>query len=335
MEATVKRARTVASVGVLIGLLACVSALICVNSSAAESGAVRVRARIESAIGRRFGGQFFVLYGEPRQVYAVGATDADGEVDVEVPCPADIGEIVIVVRSRGLVGNTADEIRSAQRDGPIAGWSQAVADPRDMRMHMTAAAIESLREELLEWGEDHTKTIGPWQDPVGQILDSVARVRRAEDRTVDFGVVRFPTVAPAAEVELRLRDADDSPSRQEVYLGGWVGDPMRLGGNPVYPHMALSQRGDRVRVLLSRAGARLLRTHPAETIFLDSASRSFDTIRVLLSHKQLRLGDPHHVAAVEVRLPVSKEAGEGRRTVHPAPQVPRNWDFMEPWLRGW
>ncbi len=105
---------------------------------------------------------------------------------------------------------------------------------------------------------------------VVDVVGRVANLGRALDGVLDFGDVRFRTAHQAVELLVTLTGQGGGPFVEPVVLAG-LPSPQRVrrsdwDTNPYYRHMAMAQRKDQVRVLLTRAGWRLLRANPERLI---------------------------------------------------------------------
>lgn len=300
---------------------------------------LRVEAQIISAAGLPHGGRFALLGRETRRVLAGGRTDAMGRIRAVVTADGRDSTFVLLVQSCGMIGNAFDEWRGnvvprwPYSDAPLP---EIVADARSQ---CTIAQIWTddplaILDDLEGDGHGHMRTAFGCGADHNEVLDTVAKtLPRGRSGVLSFGEVRFPWVHAAAEIALTLEDEHGKEVLEPVVLGGFEGFPESPGKNKVYPHMALAQRGGRIRILLSRAAATLLFADPDGFLVLRSVvGREFESLAVALPSTARREieGYPWRLA---LRVKITENNKRPGDVLRPAPQRPTLWWFLEQQLR--
>lgn len=312
------RRRVMLAAMLLAGLWAALSA----GSAVDAGGTVRVRAALLSSTGTPIGGRVALVAVKSGSVLWADSVDPFGEVDLEVAAAPDDTSFVLLAHSKGMRRNTADNYdweghRTLALGLDGSWWSAGV-----FQFDLPGAS------ELAQSPEPERSTI--LVDREGRrTLDLVKRTaQRGEDGSVDFGTVRFPSAHATVELTLDLRAADGTPFADPILLVGFLGMRSTTGGNRVYPHMALGQRGARARVLLTRAAARLLFADPERFLRVAPGSRAREHTTVRVPEEALRVLREGGVASVKVTMvpdPPERREPESR----PAPEEPAFWDLAE------
>jgi hypothetical protein len=238
-----------------------------------------------------------------------------------------------------MIGNAFDEWRGnvvprwPYSDAPL---SEIVADARSqctiaqIWIDDPLAILDALEDDGQERGRT---TFGCGAHP-NEVLDTVAKtLPRGRSGVLSFGEVRFPWVHAAAEIVLTLEDEHGQEVVEPVVLGGFEGFPESPTKNLVYPHMALAQRGARIRILLSRAAATLLFADPDGFLVLRSVvGRKFESLTVALPSAARREIEwyPWRLA---FRVKITADNKRRGDVLRPAPQRPTMWWFLEQQLR--
>jgi hypothetical protein len=323
---------------VAIGLIMTLAFTCAARHVVPSDSLVRVEAQIVSAAGTPHGGQFAIIGRETRRVLAEGRTDAMGDIRAVVSIDGRDSGLVLLVQSRGMIGNAYDEWRG----NVVPRWPYADAPLADIVVdaRSDAALIHVWYDDpvtiLDNIGGDSSRSgvttfgCGPSGDG---ILDTVAKTASVDGPTLDFGEIRFPCVHAALEIELTLARENGHELCEPVVLGGFEGFPERVGKNKVFPYMALAQRGSRIRILLSRAAARLLFADPEQFLVLRSvASREFESLIVPFP-ESARLQVRGYPCKVALRATASDDHKRAGNVLRPAPREPALWGIFEPRLR--
>ena len=243
----------------------CIVGALSLSSSAFVVGEaptqIRAKARILGADGRPIGGSFGLVGQQTRRVLQCGSVDNLGELDVSVEVPIGEKRVILLLDSGGMLRNAPDERRMlGRRAETMVLRDEEWWSPRWVGFKVPSAI------ELACSGESSCERVVA--DESGREFRDLVKV--SADVTgkpeVDFGEIRFRTAHSWMEVSVDLVDSAGKPDATPVVLAGFTGVSEHLGWNMVYPHMALAQRGSKLRVLLTRAGWRLLLGNPDGTI---------------------------------------------------------------------
>ena len=229
----------------------------------ADPRKLEVVAAIRSSEGWATGGSFAVVAMPARNELAHGMIDNWGEIAVNVNVPTEAEAIMLVVGSRGALRNCADSVAAR---GAAPG-SMALLSPFDFRLLWRRFGVSTPVEYSASRPEDFAATLP--LDEGASSADLVRRTLRVDavrDGRLDFGEMRYVTTHDAVEILVRLVGESGEASSRRCVLAGLYFNPRTLHGNELYPHFAYAQRGDRARIVLTRAAWRLLRRNPDSLI---------------------------------------------------------------------
>jgi hypothetical protein len=316
---------TCKSRGAVLAVLVALIAL-CVEAGRAEEDSaprvpLAVRARLCTADGRPTGGAV-VLYGEnARTILGAFRVDASGRMDGRVDVPPTEQGVRVVLCS--------------------AGWLRHCADERNERLVTTHVKEDSLVEQYSQWPMGSAAALVEFASsrsavefaeivPVMGGRSTIEVVGRAVPPEavgagrVDLGAVSFRVRRDFVQVEIALEQDDGRPYEDAVVIVGMPLNRRTMYGNRFYPHMALTQEGARARLLLTRAGTRLLRFNAASMVTLAGRyDRQWAGKLELPEDEWRKLGMGQSVVkgrCVIAKRPVSQQA----------PSEPFEWDYGEP-----
>jgi len=312
---------------VLVGLAMLMSASIVeCGDGPGSSRAVAVRGQFVCSTGAPYGGCFALLAVPTGRLLASGRIDNLGDLRASVSVAE--GE-----HSVTLVADASDMLRNAVDDpGPPGEFPEKIRlldewwSPR-----FDGTGIQVPEDVVAKIGEhDQGIIVGASGYRAVEVVTATQEV--GSGGAIDFGKLRFRTVRPAMEVIVDLVTPDGMPLHEGMLLSGYRDDPHRPGGNVVYPHMALAQRGAVLRILLTNAAWRLLVNSPDDTLAIASIGDMGVPHRIGFSSVERKQIMSH---SRELRIKVSPTFGRpaGVTLLRPSPEEPKLWWLGEPSFR--
>lgn len=213
----------------------------------------RVAARLLSSEGTPYGGIYEVVGLPSGRVLHRAQSDCSGAVSATVVAGTSDTTLRLVAASAWMRRNTKDrEPGCTELDWDVY-WSRSdVGEP---------AAYAAARSNAFS----DTVTFDNGQGTF-DIASAEQRVPPRPEDTIDFGTLRFRTAHAAVEILVTIEADGGKPWYEPVAVSG-LPEPERVrrsdwDTNPYYRHIALCQQGSEARILLTRAGWRLLRANP-------------------------------------------------------------------------